>query len=101
MSIDVPMVPETASEPPGTRSAEVRDTVRSAPSDTTVVITQAEVLFSTATATGLQRKDRGWVRALRAIFVVSLSDSRPKRRNPPPRMDFLEDSRMAREMLRL
>jgi hypothetical protein len=118
MSIEIPMAPETPSaEPPFTRSTEVRDTVRhgevraavqradgqlrSTTSDTTVVITEAEVLFSTAAATGLQRKDRDWITVLRRIFVVSQDDSRPKRRNPPPRIDFLEESRMAREMLRL
>jgi hypothetical protein len=118
MSIDMPTASETSSaDLPGTAPAEVRPETPQADvpdsgqqaigqtpvktAETTVLIAETEVLFGTAAATGLRRKDRGWITVLRRIFAGSSSDSLPKRRNPPPRMDFLESSRMAREMLRL
>jgi len=108
MSIEMPIALESPSAEPGTASAEVPDTVqqtdgqtRFETADTTVLITEAEVLLGTAAAIGLRKKHPGWITVLRRIFAASPDDSRPKRRTPPPRMDFLEDSRMAREMLRL
>ncbi len=72
-----------------------------------ILITEHEVLFSTAAATGL-RPTRRWTDAVRIvsaatrrIFVTAPTDSRPKRRHYPPRASYLEDSRMAREMHRL
>jgi len=74
---------------------------------TPVLITEQQVLFATAAALPLQPARTGWRWAhavrdkLAAAFVSADTESRPKRRHYPPRKDFLEDSRMAREMLRL
>jgi len=70
-------------------------------SDTTVLITEAQVVLSTAAATGVRRKDRRWVALLSRIFVRAPRASRPKRRPYRPRMAYLEHSLMAREMERL
>jgi hypothetical protein len=108
MSIDLPIAAESPEAEPNTYPAEPKDTVPQAvvptgveTSDTTVLITEAEVLFGTAAARGSRRKPRGWIAVLRQIFAASPNESRPTRRTPPPRLDFLEDSRMAREMWRL
>ncbi len=72
-----------------------------------VLITEQQVLFATAAAVPLRpaRTTPHWIQAIRAmLFTASVSssnDARPKRRHYPPRNDFLEDSRMAREMFRL
>src|SRR5436309_534595 len=74
---------------------------------TPVLITEQQVLFATAAAVPLQpaRTSRRWSEAARAIltaaFVKSSNESQPKRCGHPSRNDFLEDSRMAREMMRL
>ena len=77
---------------------------------TPVLITEQQVLFATAAAVPLQptKTSRRWtevVRAfgasVRAAFVTSSDDTQPKPRHYPSRNDFLEDSRMAREMMRL
>jgi hypothetical protein len=77
---------------------------------TPVLITEQQVLFATAAAVPLQpaRTSRRWTEALRAVvaslraaFATSSNKARPKRQQYPSRNDFLEDSRMAREMLRL
>lgn len=74
---------------------------------TPVLITEQQVLFATAAAVPLQptKIGRRWmaaVRAIRASLTATSSDEgRPKPRHYPPRNDYLEDSRMAREMLRL
>jgi len=72
-----------------------------------ILITEHEVVFSTAAATGL-RPTRRWIDAVRIvaaatrrIFATAPADSRPKRRHYPVRASFLEHSRMAREMHRL
>jgi hypothetical protein len=89
-----------------------RETVRqpaavAASPRTPVLITEQEVLFATAAAVPLQptRTSRRWTGAARAFltaaFVKSSNESQPKRRHYPSRDDFLEDSRMAREMMRL
>jgi hypothetical protein len=70
-------------------------------SDTTVLITEAQVALCTAAATGVRRKDRRWVALLSRIFVRAPKASRPKRRPYRPRMAYLERSLMAREMERL
>jgi len=78
-----------------------------APPRTPVLITEQQVLFATAAAVPLQpaRTGRRWVDAIRALltaaFEKSHSESQPKRRHYPSREDYLENSRMAREMLRL
>jgi hypothetical protein len=77
------------------------------PPRTPVLITEQQVLFATAAAVPLQpvRTSRRWTQAvwafLTAAFVSSGHEREPKRRHYPSRNDFLEDSRMAREMYRL
>lgn len=74
-----------------------------------VLITEQQVLFSTTAAVALPpAKTRRWAEALRAVaasvraaFATSGEEARPKRRHYPPRNDYLEDARMAREMYRL
>src|ERR1700684_2132158 len=70
-------------------------------SDTTVLVTEAQVALCNAAATGVRRKDRRWVALLNRIFVRAPKASRPKRRPYRPRMAYLERSLMAREMERL
>lgn len=81
-----------------------------APPRTPALITEQQVLFATAAALPLQpaKTGRRFAEALRvlgarakAAFVTSGDDARPKPRHYPPRHDYLEDSRMAREMFRL
>ena len=74
-----------------------------------ILITEQEVAFSTAAALGTRpRTSRWWIKATRVIaaglrpnFLTSAADSRLPRRYYPPRYDFIEDARMAREMDRL
>jgi hypothetical protein len=76
---------------------------------TSVLITEQQVLFATAAALPQPAKtSRRWTEVVRAIgasvraaFVTSSDDTQPKPRHYPSRNDFLEDSRMAREMMRL
>src|SRR6059058_1845295 len=73
---------------------------------TPVLITEQQVLFATAAAVPSQPAKTGrlWIEAVRVIgaaFVRSGNEVRPKRQHYPPRDGFLDDSRMAREMLRL
>lgn len=77
---------------------------------TPVLITEQQVLFATAAALPLHpaKTSRSWTEtvcaigpSLRAAIVTSGNDARPKPRHYPSRNDFLEDSRMAREMFRL
>ena len=77
--------------------------------ETQVLITEQQVLFATAAALPLRpaKTGRRWAEAVaiaasvRAAFVTSGDEAQPKRRHYPARNDFLEDSRMAREMFRL
>lgn len=70
------------------------------------LISEQEVVFGTTAALS-PPSTRWWTRATRFLaaptwmFVTTAQDSRPKRRHYPARLDFLEDSRMAREMERL
>jgi len=74
---------------------------------TPVLITEQQVLFATAAAVPLQPEQTGrrWTGAvlafLTAAFVKADNTTQPKRRHYPSRQDYLEDSRMAREMMRL
>jgi hypothetical protein len=74
---------------------------------TPALITEQQVLFATAAAVPLQpaRTSRRWTESARAFltaaFVKSGSESQPRRRHYPSRNDVFEDSRMAREMMRL
>ncbi|MBV9514157.1 MAG: hypothetical protein JO280_08985, partial [Mycobacteriaceae bacterium] len=72
-------------------------TTEVAPSAPTL-ITEQEVMFSTAAAVPARRQ-RWWTR--RGASAAKPTDSAPKRRHYPARMDYLEHSRMAREMHRL
>jgi hypothetical protein len=72
---------------------------------TPVLITEQEVMFATAAAVPLQPETAGrrWtdvIGAVRAMFVSSTDQPR-ERRHYPPRNDYLESSRMSREMHRL
>jgi hypothetical protein len=82
---------------------EVRNEVR-----TPVLITVAEVVFSTAAAVPLRTARAGWrtaVLAMQRTFAAAVSEERTQeRRQPrhhPKRMRYLEDARMEREMSRL
>ena len=93
--------------PPGTPALEPPDTLQQngvqtqdQASDTTVLITEAEVALGTAAATGVDGKERPRVPLLSSIFALP-KKSRPKRRPYQPRMAYLEHARMAREMERL
>jgi hypothetical protein len=71
-----------------------------------VVITEQQVLFATAAAVPLQPvKTRSWFSRIVGSIVSAASetsdDGLSKPRRYPPRNDFLESSRMAREMHRL
>jgi hypothetical protein len=77
---------------------------------TPVLITEQQVLFATTAALPLQpaKTSRRWTdvmhaigASVRAAFVTSSDEPRPARRHYPGRNEYLEDSRMAREMLRL
>jgi len=91
-------------------SAEARQIARDAElgpqSADPVLITEAEVVFSTAAAVAL-RPTTGWrtrpnqVAIVVRTFVASLTYDRPKPRPRPARLWYLEDSRMQREMERL
>ena len=73
---------------------------------TPVLITEQEVMFATAAAVPLQpaKAGRRWTdvigATLRAMFVSSTDHPR-ERRHYPARSDYLESSRMSREMYRL
>lgn len=77
---------------------------------TPVLITEQQVLFATAAALPLRpaKTSRRWTEVMRAIgasvraaFVTPSDEAGPRRRHYPSRNEYLEDSRMAREMLRL
>jgi hypothetical protein len=100
----------TTHNPEADESREKLVTSVPASTETQALITEQQVLFATAAAVPLQpaTTGRGWIEAVRALgaslraaFVTSSNEPRPKRQHYPARNDFLEDSRMAREMLRL
>ena len=101
MTIEITGAPEPPlSDPPDVlQQSGVR--MQDHASDTMVLITEAQVAFATAAATGVRRKDSRWVALLSRIFVPAPKASRPKRRRYQPRMAYLEHSLMAREMERL
>ena len=101
MTIEITGAPETpASDPPDVLQQDCVQAQDQA-SDTTVLITEAQVALGTAAATGVRRKDRRWVALLSRIFEPAPKASRPKRRPYPPRMAYLDYPRMAREVERL
>src|SRR6201999_4120761 len=73
-----------------------------------VLITEQRVLFATAAAMPLHPakparrlaiEARAIGASLRATFATFSNEAQARRRRHPSRNDFLEDSRMAREML--
>ena len=69
-----------------------------------VLITEQEVVFSTAAAVRVRpaKTRRGLIAVLRGIFVNSTANAqKPRRHYPPRRNSFLEHAAMAREMHRL
>jgi hypothetical protein len=95
---------ETSPVTAGTNTSETKSTGQQ------VLITEQQVLFATAAALPLRqpKTSRRWTEAVRAItasvraaFATSDDEARPNRRQYPPRTEFIQDSRMAREMMRL
>jgi hypothetical protein len=69
---------------------------------TQVLITEQEVLAGTAAAAGTRRKPRwGWIAALSHPFARSQRKPRAPRQHYPRRASYLDDSEMARAMVRL
>jgi len=75
---------------------------------TPVLITESEVVFSTAAAVPLGPAAKGWrtqasriALAVRRTVTGLMTDERPEPRHHPRRLWYLEDPRMAREMGRL
>ena len=91
-------------------SAEGQDVVegvktagQAAVSEAPVLITEREVIFSTAAAVPLPPKTaRRSIALLRRLFMTSAPHQRPAQRRhyPPKRSGFLEQAAMAREMRR-
>jgi len=68
---------------------------------TEVLITEQQVMFSTAAATVSRRESR-FVAVLSRVFATSTAESRPRRQQSQQRrMYYIESARMAREMDRL
>jgi hypothetical protein len=71
------------------------------PASTEVLITEQQVMFSTAAAAASRRENR-LVALLRQVFVASTEESRSHRNQSlQRRMYYIESARMAREMGRL
>jgi hypothetical protein len=84
MTIEITGAPQTpASDPPDVLQQDGVQT-RDQASDTTVLITEAQVAHGTAAATGVRRKDHRWVALLSRILVPAPKASRPKRRPYQP-----------------
>ena len=73
MMIEIPETP--ASDNPDTLQENAVQTQHRA-SNTTVLITEAQVALGTAAATGVRRKERRWVALLSRIFVAAARQSR-------------------------
>ena len=68
---------------------------------TEVLITEQQVMFSTAAAAASRRPNR-LMAVLGRVFATSTAESRSQRQpSPPRRMYYIESARMAREMERL
>jgi len=78
-----------------------------AATQTPVLISEAEVVFSTAAAVALRPTTTGWrTQAVRVAgvwrtFAAALTYELPKPRPRPKRLSYVEDARMEREMGRL
>ena len=76
MTIEITGAPEPpASDPPDALQQDAQRQDQA--SDTTLLITEAEVALGSAAAIGLRRKDRRWVALLSRIFVAAPKASRP------------------------
>jgi hypothetical protein len=101
---DVPSDPERGA-PANTIGSLTTETA----SRTPILITEQEVALATAAAVAVpSTTTRRWAEAIRialaairGMFATSTAHSRPARRHYPPRNDFLEHPRMAREMSRM
>ena len=83
MTIEITGAPEpSASDPPDVLQQDGVQTQDQA-SDTTVLITEAEVALGTAAATGVRRKDRRWVALLSRIFVPRAEGITPEAASLP------------------
>src|SRR5277367_6083757 len=83
MTIEITGAPEpSASDPPDALQQDGVQTQDQA-SDTTVLITGAEVALGTAAATGVRRKDRRWVALLSRIFVPRAEGITPEAASLP------------------
>ena len=68
---------------------------------TEVLITEQQVMFSTAAAAASRRENR-LVAVLGRVFATSTTETRsPRQHDVPRRMYYIESARMAREMDRL
>ena len=93
----------------GSKLEESRETVTSQPTtaETQAVITEQQVLLSTAAAVALPpAKTRRWGDAVRAVSgalraMFKASEKPPARRHYPQRHAWLDNALMAREMDRL
>jgi hypothetical protein len=70
---------------------------------TPVLITEQQVVFSTTAAVRIRpaTTHRGLRAVLRGIFVTRANAEKPRRHNPPRRNSYLEHAAMEREMHRL
>jgi hypothetical protein len=91
---------------PGIEERRETSPVTSVPTstETQALITEQQVLFSTAAAVALPGETRGGAHrpgtgALHAMFAAS--EKRPARRHYPKRYGYLENALMSREMDRL
>src|SRR5262245_20502975 len=92
MTIELTGPPETRTPEPPDTLQQNGDQTQGQAYDTTVLITEAEVAFGTAAATGVGGKERRWVALLTSIFALP-KKLRPKRPYPP-RMAYLDRALM-------
>ena len=93
---------------PGTAQQDEAVPQSTAP-ESTALITAHEVAFATTAARGLPKDNHRWAVFRRIVAALALhgedtaaqDDSGSRYRHHPPRMAYLDDARMQREMLRL
>ncbi len=88
-----------ATEQPATPTASAVPSAEA--SSTEVLITEQQVMFSTAAVAASRRKNR-LVAFLGKVFATSTAESRSRRQQSQPRrMYYIDSARMGREMDRL
>jgi hypothetical protein len=93
------LVAADATEHPATPSPSAVPSAEA--SSTEVLISEQQVMFSTAAAAAPRRKIR-LAAILGRVFVTSTAESSSRRQQSPPRrISYIERARMAREMERL